>query len=279
MKATISGLDPVLFLQSAPSLWLEVFTIDLTRYLFGAGLVSLVLYWWLRDFSAMHRIQSRRPSRTDYCREIRHSIATVSVYASIALVTLALIDSGKSKMYAQLQEYPTWYLPVSIVMLLVLQDAYFYWVHRLMHHPKLFKYFHRVHHLSLTPTPWAAYSFAVPEAALMACFVPLAIQILPVHSVALFIFLLIMILRNAMGHSGIEFHPQGWVDSPLDVLTTVTHHDLHHQKFTGNFGLYFTWWDRWMGTELPEYKEVFRQASSKQPAISAKPIDSRKGHI
>src|SRR3546814_6127611 len=43
---------------------------------------------------------------------------------------------------------------------------------------------------------------------------------------AIFIFLAWMILRNVMGHAGIELHPAGWVDSKwLDWLTTTTHHD------------------------------------------------------
>lgn len=101
----------------------------------------------------------------------------------------------------------------------------------------------------------------------MTIFVPVVMALIPLHPVALFVFLSIMIIRNAMGHSGVEFHPIGWVDSPLDALTTVTHHDLHHQKFHGNFGLYFTWWDRWMGTELPGYKAAFRSAAT--PAQTA----------
>lgn len=33
----------------------------------------------------------------------------------------------------------------------------------------------------------------------------------------------------------------------------VTHHDMHHTSGNSNFGLYFTWWDRMMGTEHPQY--------------------------
>ena len=62
----------------------------------------------------------------------------------------------------------------------------------------------------------------------------------PIHELVLLLFLTLMIVRNAMGHSGIEFHPRWWVDSPLDFFTTVTHHDLHHQRGQSNSGLYFT---------------------------------------
>ncbi|WHI53521.1 sterol desaturase family protein [Microbulbifer sp. MLAF003] len=70
----------------------------------------------------------------------------------------------------------------------------------------------------------------------------------------------VMIFRNSMLHTGREFHPRSWVDGPLDNMTTTTHHDLHHQRFQGNYGFYFTWWDRLMGTEFKDYKKVFRQA-------------------
>ncbi|MBI5277215.1 MAG: sterol desaturase family protein [Burkholderiales bacterium] len=37
-------------------------------------------------------------------------------------------------------------------------------------------------------------------------------------------------------------------------LTTTLHHEMHHAYGRHNFGLYFTWWDRWCGTEHPEYR-------------------------
>ena len=44
---------------------------------------------------------------------------------------------------------------------------------------------------------------------------------------------------------------------------TTTHHDLHHSSGNTNFGLYFTWWDRWMGTEHPRYREEFRKVTAR----------------
>ncbi len=46
----------------------------------------------------------------------------------------------------------------------------------------------------------------------------------------------------------------------FDWLTTTTHHDLHHGGERANYGLYFTWWDRWMGTESPHYHAAFARA-------------------
>ena len=242
--------------------WFLVYAFDGARYLLGAGLVSLVLYVMCKGFSESRRIQRRRASWADIKREILFSAITVGVYATVALVIVRMEQAGILQVYMGWDEYGYLYAALSLPLVLVLHDAYFYWVHRMMHHPVLFERFHRLHHRSRTPTPWAAYAFAPGEAVLMSGFVPLLTLFIPIHGTVLFVFLAIMILRNAMGHSGVEFHPRGWVDGPLDVFNTVTHHDLHHQRVRGNYGLYFTWWDRWMGTEFSDYKEQFREAAS-----------------
>ena len=36
-------------------------------------------------------------------------------------------------------------------------------------------------------------------------------------------------------------------------LNTVLHHDMHHRFPTRHFSLYFTHWDRWCGSEHPDY--------------------------
>ncbi len=259
-------------------LWLTVFTIDTLRYFIGVGLVSFVLFVWLRSWSKSRKIQSRQASKKDIKREITYSLITTGVYATIALFTVQALELGYMQVYEQVSVHGWLYTLLTLPILLVLHDTYFYWAHRLMHHKKLFRWVHKVHHLSRPPTPWAAYSFAPAEAFAMALFMPIMLWAIPLHGAVIFVFLSIMIVRNAMGHSGVEFHHQGWVDGPLDVFTTITHHDQHHQDFNGNFGLYFTWWDRLMGTELPCYKARFHEAArGNKPDAQASLIIQEEG--
>jgi hypothetical protein len=66
----------------------------------------------------------------------------------------------------------------------------------------------------------------------------------------------------------------------IDWLTTTTHHDLHHAQPDSNFGLYFTWWDRWMGTENPGLQAAFaRAAFSRATAGAHAGAESRGGAI
>jgi len=149
-------------------------------------------------------------------------------------------------------------------LIVVLHDAYFYWAHRAMHTKRLFKATHLHHHKSRTPTPWTAYSFSVSEAAIEAAFVPIFLLVvsqlgIAFAGLAMFLFLWNMIIRNVMGHAGHELFPAGWLDIPvLRWISTTTHHDLHHSS-GHNFGFYFTWWDKWMGTEHPRYAEEFNK--------------------
>ena len=73
------------------------------------------------------------------------------------------------------------------------------------------------------------------------------------------------------GNPGVRFPrmPAGRDGRPLfDWLTTTTHHDLHHSQAHWNYGLYFTWWDRWMGTEHPDYHAHFALAVGKPRAYA-----------
>jgi sterol desaturase/sphingolipid hydroxylase (fatty acid hydroxylase superfamily) len=47
-------------------------------------------------------------------------------------------------------------------------------------------------------------------------------------------------------------------------MTTVTHHDLHHARAGTNYGLWFTWWDRMMGTEDPTYYARFAEVIARR---------------
>jgi lathosterol oxidase len=92
----------------------------------------------------------------------------------------------------------------------------------------------------------------------------------------MFAWLNFQIIRNAMGHAGFEFFPRWWLSTPLTRwINTTVHHDLHHNGgFNTNYGLYFTWWDKWMGTEHPRYRDEFDEVVSRGALRS---FDKRAG--
>ena len=89
--------------------------------------------------------------------------------------------------------------------------------------------------------------------------------IYPIHPFALALFLLIMMIYNVYGHLGYELYQKGFSQSKLGKwINTSVNHNQHHQYFTGNFGLYFLWWDRWMGTLRSDYDQEFAEVKSRK---------------
>jgi len=75
-----------------------------------------------------------------------------------------------------------------------------------------------------------------------------------------FLMLIIMTVSATINHLDIEIYPKGFEKHWLGKwLIGATHHSQHHAKFLTNYGLYFTFWDKWMNTESPDFEELFRE--------------------
>lgn len=254
--------------------WLNNVASDLTRYaIFSTG-VWLGLWVLLGGVLKGRKLRPDTPPARQMIVEFLISLRSVMIFSTIGLFPYFLERSGWLPGPAQGEAWgPLWFW-VSLALMILAHDAYFYWAHRLMHDPRLFRRFHRRHHLSHNPTPFTAYSFDLAEAAVMGTFVPIWVLLVPTPWPAVGLFVLHQIVRNTLGHSGYEIMPARRNGRPLfDWMTTTTHHDLHHAQARWNYGLYFTWWDRWMGTEHPQYYARFAQAVGRplvqSPAVLA----------
>ena len=251
--------------------FIHSYQFDLARYLLGCSLIA-GLVWVLRQTSwASRTIQTRKASAADFRREFTAALRTILVYTVVAMPMVWAFRHGWLRRYTGTPGLPA--LAAYFVAMVLAHDTWFYWTHRAMHHPRLYWAFHRFHHLTITPTAWTAYSFAVPEAFMMVLFMPLYFVLVPTPTPAVFAFLAIMIVRNCMGHAGLELHPRGWASHPvLRWISTTTHHDMHHgTSYNHNFGFYFTWWDKWMGTEHPDYVRTFDRVTARAAPASATP--------
>ncbi len=188
-------------------------------------------------------------------RELKYSFLTVVVFGMVIATLLGTGLMGSSLLYYQLDRYPAWWFGLSIVLMLLLHDTFFYWIHRAMHSRVLFAVMHKVHHQSVHPTAFAAYSFHPTEALAEALIVTAIIFIMPVHPLAFFVFQTLSTAYNVYGHCGREFYPQGTPTHRWGRwINTSTAHAAHHGKGRYNYGLYFLFWDRLMGPVDPQYK-------------------------
>jgi sterol desaturase/sphingolipid hydroxylase (fatty acid hydroxylase superfamily) len=96
--------------------------------------------------------------------------------------------------------------------------------------------------------------------------VAVASFLFPLHPLAIGLFLLIMMIYNVYGHLGYELYPKNFSKSTVGKwINTSINHNQHHEHFIGNYGLYFLWWDRWMGTLRKDYDERFDEVKRRLP--------------
>ena len=185
-------------------------------------------------------------------REIGWSLLSAGIYGVPAgVVAWGWQAHGWTQIYMDLGDHPLWYLPLSVFLYLLFHDTWFYWTHRWMHAPWLFRVAHAVHHDSRPPTAWAAMSFHPWEAVTGAIVIPALVFLIPIHVAGLATVLSIMTIMGVGNHMGWEMFPRALVHGPFGKwLITATHHQKHHQAYRGNYGLYFRFWDRLCGTDL-----------------------------
>ncbi|OYX61237.1 MAG: sterol desaturase [Sphingomonadales bacterium 32-64-17] len=183
--------------------------------------------------------------------EIFWSLASAAIYGVPAgIVAWGWQERGWTRIYTGWTDYPLWYLPLSLFLYLFLHDTWFYWTHRWMHRPAVFRVAHAVHHASRPPTAWAAMSFHPVEAVTGAVVIPALVFFIPIHIAMLGTVLAIMTLMGVTNHMGWEMFPRALVHSRLGHwLITASHHHRHHENYRCNYGLYFRFWDHLCGTD------------------------------
>lgn len=233
---------------------LAFFGIILGRYFLLAG----GSWWWLYARSGSPEAEpDQRQSNlgaNGIRDDIRLSVFSAAVFALATAGVLALHSHGLTGFYARPDTYGWWYLGLSYVSVLILQDAIYYPTHRLFHHHTLYAWCHHGHHRTRQPTPWTSFAFDPPEAILQALVMVAVVVVVPLHPVTLMAVLSTMTVWAIVNHLGLDHLPRRfphhwlgrWVIGPA-------HHSLHHRHQGVHFGLYFTFWDRIGGTEDPDY--------------------------
>jgi len=221
----------------------------LARHMLFAG-AAFVTSRLGQRLGRLRRIQSEPAALRQVLREMAWSASSGVVFVAAMAVLLATAENGYTRIYTDVSEYGTAWLFASIPCILILHDAYFYWTHRWMHELRILRPAHRLHHTFHNPTSWSAFSFHPGEALIEAGILPLVAWTLPVHPLALFAFTTLMTAQSVAIHCGFERTPgRRWLTSSWWMGSRA--HNDHHRGQRGNYGLYLTFWDVAMGTDVP----------------------------
>jgi sterol desaturase/sphingolipid hydroxylase (fatty acid hydroxylase superfamily) len=149
--------------------------------------------------------------------------------------------------------------------------VFYYFLHRAMHHPRLF-WMHRWHHVSMVTTPMTGFSMHPAEGVgwivgmLGPCILLLQLDLLGFWGFVTW--LSITWSGNIAGHANAEFFPVR--SSRLSSIWSnpISYHSLHHARFTGHYGFVAAFMDRLFGTEFADWKELHDRVYDGHPLTS-----------
>mgnify|MGYP003342221045 CR=1 FL=1 len=137
---------------------------------------------------------------------------------------------------------PLWFAAL-FVLIPLFRELHFYAVHRLIHHPLIYKRVHSLHHRNVNPSPYSGLSMHPLEH--LAYFSGLLLHwIVPSHPVHIVFHATHAGLSPAPGHLGFHRIEIGRVRIPTDYYA----HFLHHALFEVNYADGVFPLDKWFGT-------------------------------
>lgn len=160
--------------------------------------------------------------------------------------------------------HPVWFVAL-FLLIPIWESFYFYWIHRLLHWPPLYRRVHSVHHRNVNVGPWSGLSMHPVEHVIYLGSV-LIHFIVPANPVHILFHMQYLTLTAATTHSGFE----GLLVEDKNRLALGTfHHQMHHRYFECNYGSLEVPWDRVFGSfndGTPEANEAMKQRRSRMAA-------------
>jgi len=184
------------------------------------------------------------PSRR---HDVRYSACTLLLATGLGALTTWLVLRGAIPLATTAPGAGRLVLEVATYVLLF--DAYFYGLHRLLHVPRFFRAVHAVHHRATAPSVLTALAFHPLEALLILGFVPAAMWLLPIHLLSLAVVSTFLSGSILLAHAARDPFPSWWGRTPiLRTYVTPRVHHAHHARRDCNYSATFSLFDALFGT-------------------------------
>ena len=181
----------------------------------------------------------------------RHQLADNMVWSLASGVTIwtayeVLMFWAMGNGYAPLMlwaDHPVWF--IAILMLTPIWISFhFYWVHRWLHWPPLYRLAHALHHRNTNIGPWSGLSMHPVEHVMF--FSSILIHfIVPSSPLHILLHMQHQSLTAATSHTGYE---AVLIRDRKHLALGTFHHQMHHRFFDCNYGNLEMPWDKWFGS-------------------------------
>lgn len=152
---------------------------------------------------------------------------------------------------------PIWFAVIIFLTPLWI-SFHFYWIHRFLHWPPMYKIAHALHHRNTNVGPWSGLSMHPIETILFFSSVLIHL-VIAAHPIHIFFHLMHQALTAATSHTGFESLV---IKDKSRLDLGRFHHQMHHRYFECNYGNLEVPWDKAFGSfhdGTNESHEAFKQ--------------------
>lgn len=213
-------------------------------------------------------------------QEIRQTMISLPCMAIFTTPIFFAEVRGYANLYDDPSEAPfRLYNFLQFPFFIAFTDFLVYWIHRGLHHPRIYKTIHKAHHKWIMPTPYASHAFhpvdgfsqGIPYHAF-----PFIFPLQKFAYIVLFVFVNVWTIMIRKHHSSSNFvdcfevlisgTDDGEYMTNSPVINGAACHTMHHLYFNYNYGQFTTLWDRLGGSYRQPNAELFKKESKMSKA-------------
>lgn len=249
----------LLLIKSSSSRRMHAFNQSL---LYSGGFIGLVLLTFLILYKTPWFVKYRIIPDDIKNSQILREILMGSIGVFITFFVIFYFDSFLewipfNKLFSH--EASWLYHIFSFLILMVIYDTFFFWLHYSFHKSYLlYKIMHVIHHLSKNPNPLTALNFNPLEMIGNYGLLMLCSMIIPVHMEVFkyfFIFHTLFDIYKHCGHQLIPIKYDRWLSEYF--LIGPNYHEIHHTQPQYHMGFYFPYWDKIMKAYNPKWEKPY----------------------
>jgi len=232
--------------RQALSLWAIVWLFGLVLY-FGFATLSFVFVF--------DKATLKHPKflKNQVRMEIAQATKAMPLMALLTALCMVAEVRGYSKLYDDASSAPfKGYNIVQFPFFVLFTDFLIYWIHRGLHHPRLYKTLHKPHHKWVVPTPYASHAFHPLDGFAQSIPYHLFPFLFPLQKFAFIALFGFINFWTIFIHDG-----EYYANSP--IINGAACHSLHHSYFNFNYGQFTTLWDRIGGSYRKPDDALFRK--------------------
>ena len=152
-------------------------------------------------------------------------------------------------MYGPGESPGLWYEFFQVPLFLLVTESTYYWIHRALHSPLLYKRMHKNHHKWVFATPFAGFAFHPVDGFLQGSPFTIFTHLFPMNKKTYTAFFAFNAFYTTILH-------EGELLKDSKVFNGPSNHTIHHQRLNQNLGQWTTMMDRIAGTYVNPGQEV-----------------------